>query len=161
MIEQFKKLGFTASLSIAGKGEKQYEDQLKVLAADSDVKFVGYVNSTEFLDSIDALIVPSLWEEPLGMVAIEALANHVPVIANKRGGLQETVKDGVNGLYCYDANPNSLKSAMCQFYEKPTLYNQFSKSARESVASILDAERMIGEYEAVLHQVVNKPTMEV
>ena len=156
MIEQFNMLDFEASLSLAGKGDKAYEQHLKELSSRSAIKFVGYVNSTEFLSEIDVLIVPSLWEEPLGMVAIEALANHVPVIANKRGGLQETVKDGINGLYCYDHSPDSLSAAMRQIYFEPELYNQFSKVARESVASILDADRMIGEYEAVLKQALKK-----
>ena len=91
------------------------------------------------------------------MVAIEALANHVPVIANKRGGLQETVKDGVNGLYCHDSEPGSLSAVMRQIYFEPQLYNQFSQAARESVASILDADRMIGEYESVLKHALKKP----
>ena len=119
------------------------------------------VNSTEFLAEIDVLIVPSLWEEPLGMVAIEALANHLPVIANKRGGLQEPVKDGINGLYCYDSQPDSLSAAMSQLYENPKQYNQFSQAARASVASILDAGRLIGEYEDVLKETLAKSKLEV
>ena len=156
MIDQFKKLDFEASLCIAGKGEKAYEKHLKDLSSGSAIEFVGYVNSTEFLSDIDVLIVPSLWEEPLGMVAIEALANHVPVIANKRGGLQETVKDGINGFYCFDHAPDSLSAAMRQLYFEPELYNQFSQAARKSVGSILDADRMIGEYESVLKKALKK-----
>lgn len=160
LIEQFKKLDFNARLSIAGKGNKEYETYLKQQSAGANIEFTGYVNSTEFLAEIDVLIVPSLWEEPLGMVAIEALANHVPVIANKRGGLQETIKDGINGLYCYDVEPDSLSAVMRQLYFEPALYNQFSRNARSSVASILDAERMIGEYEGVLKQALNRPKLE-
>lgn len=156
LIEQFKKLDFKASLSVAGKGDVEYEKHLKEISSEANIAFVGYVNSTEFLAGIDVLIVPSLWEEPLGMVAIEALANHVPVIANKRGGLQETVKDGINGLYCYDSEPDSLSATMKQLYANPEQYNQFSQAARESVASILDDNRMIGEYESVLKQALKK-----
>jgi glycosyltransferase involved in cell wall biosynthesis len=149
MIAQFEKLSIPARMKIAGKGEPNYEDHLHIAAQGANIEFVGYVNSTEFLSQIDVLIVPSLWEEPLGMVAIEALANHVPVIANKRGGLQETVKDGANGLYCYDSNPDSLAEAMLQLYENPIKYNQFSANARNSVAAILDKNRLISEYEEV------------
>ncbi|WPR74578.1 glycosyltransferase family 4 protein [Algoriphagus sp. NG3] len=156
LIEEFKKLDFESSLSIAGKGDTAYENHLKNTASGSAISFEGYVNSTEFLAGIDVLIVPSLWEEPLGMVAIEALANHVPVIANKRGGLKETVKEGINGLYCYDSEPHSLSAVMRQIYFEPELYNQFSQAARNSVASILDADRMITEYEAVLKQSMDK-----
>ncbi|WP_192347097.1 glycosyltransferase family 4 protein [Algoriphagus sp. Y33] len=161
LIGQFKKLDFNAGLSIAGKGDMGYEKHLKEISSGDAITFVGYVDSTEFLAEIDVLIVPSLWEEPLGMVAIEALANHVPVIANKRGGLQETVKDGVNGLYCHDSAPDSLSKAMSKLYDNPKLYNQFSTAARASVASILDADRMIGEYETVLKETLKKYKLEV
>lgn len=161
LIEQFKKLNFNCTLKIAGKGDQAYESLLQEISSDAKVEFVGYVNSTEFLSKIDVLIVPSLWEEPLGMVAIESLANHVPVIANKRGGLQETVKEGVNGLYCYDDRPDSLSEAMTNLYEHPEQYNQFSHSARESVASILDANRLVSEYEQVLKDTLESPTKSV
>jgi glycosyltransferase involved in cell wall biosynthesis len=155
LIEQFNLLNFEASLYIAGKGEESYEKHLKEVAGDAQIKFVGYVDSNEFFKTIDVLIVPSLWEEPLGMVAIEALAHHLPVIANKRGGLQETVKDGVNGLYCNDQDRNSLSEAMQKLYDQPELHHTFSQAARESVAPILDSDRLIGEYELVLKNTLN------
>lgn len=150
LIEQFNLLNFDASLHIAGKGEKTYEKHLKELADNAQIQFVGYVDPNDFFKTIDVLIVPSLWEEPLGMVAIEALAHHLPVIANKRGGLQETVKDGVNGMYCYDQDPNSLGDVMQKFYDHPKLHYSFSQAARQSVGPILDSNRMIGEYELVI-----------
>lgn len=159
LIEQFQKLDFKASLKIAGQGEISYLEQLKNSVGTSAIEFVGYVKSTEFLAEIDVLIVPSLWEEPLGMVAIEALANHVPVIANKRGGLQETVKDGINGLYCDDSNPDSLGKAMGRMYKNPEEYNRFSQMARKSVAEILDKDRMINEYEGLMKQVLEETKM--
>src|SRR5690606_16626503 len=91
LIEQFQLLNISATLTIAGRGKNEYEEKLKSMVIHPEISFVGYVKSNEFYPMIDVLVVPSLWEEPLGMVAIEALANHLPVIANKRGGLKETV----------------------------------------------------------------------
>lgn len=45
-----------------------------------------------------AVVVPSLWEEPLGLTAIEAIVRGLPVIASDSGGLRETVRDGRTGL---------------------------------------------------------------
>jgi glycosyltransferase involved in cell wall biosynthesis len=157
LIAQFKKLDFEASLKIAGKGDNTFEKQFQASANGAQVEFLGYVDSKEFFKSIDVLIVPSLWEEPLGMVAIEALANHVPVIANKRGGLQETVKDNVNGLYCYDSQPDTLGDAMRKLYEDPALHYRLSKGARNSIASILNPDRMIKEYELMLKTTLSRP----
>jgi glycosyltransferase involved in cell wall biosynthesis len=45
-----------------------------------------------------AVVVPSVWEEPLGLVAIESIVRRVPVIASDSGGLSETIRDGRTGL---------------------------------------------------------------
>jgi len=156
LIDQFKTLGFPANLLIAGKGEKNYENKLKKAAKGHAIEFLGYQNSQEFFSKIDVVVVPSLWQEPLGMVAIEALANHIPVIANKAGGLQETVQDRINGLFCYAHRPESLGEALTKIYLEPEHYNDMSSVARKSVKAILSGERMISEYETVLNQTLQK-----
>lgn len=150
LIEQFQSLDINASLTIGGRGKASYEERLKSLVTQKNISFVGYVKPEEFYKGIDVLVVPSLWQEPLGMVAIEALANNLPVIANKSGGLQESVSDGVNGLFCYASNPESLGEAILKLYNNVDLYNQLMEAARASVAHILSKERMIGEYKAVM-----------
>lgn len=150
LIDQFQSLNINATLSIGGRGQADYEAHLKSLVHQPSISFLGQVKSNEFYSMIDVLVVPSLWQEPLGMVAIEALAYHLPVIVNKTGGLQESVKDGVNGLYCYASDPDSLGKAVVKLYEDVDLYNQLSDEARNSVAAILSKDRMIGEYQSVI-----------
>ena len=150
LIAQFQKLDIDASLIIAGRGKEDYEEKLKAMAVDPRISFLGYVKPTQFFPLVDILVVPSLWEEPLGMVAIEALANHVPVIANKSGGLKESVIAEVNGLFCEAAFPDTLGKAMERLYRDVTLYNRLAGAARESIAAILSEDRMISEYKAVI-----------
>jgi glycosyltransferase involved in cell wall biosynthesis len=45
-----------------------------------------------------AVVVPSLWAEPHGPVAVEAIVRGTPVICSASGGLGEIVEDGVSGL---------------------------------------------------------------
>lgn len=156
LIEQFQSLDIDATLSIGGRGQADYEAHLKSISTKRSISFLGQVNSNDFYTMIDVLVVPSLWQEPLGMVAIEALAHHVPVIAHKTGGLQESVIDGVNGLYCYASDRDSLRQAILQVYEDVDLYNRLSAEARDSVADILSKERMIGEYKAVVDMFATK-----
>ncbi|WP_111669237.1 glycosyltransferase family 4 protein [Algoriphagus litoralis] len=158
LIDQFKTLGFSSHLFIAGKGETAYEKRLKKAGDGHSIEFLGYQNSQEFFTKIDVLVVPSLWQEPLGMVAIEALAHHIPVIANKAGGLQETIQDQINGLFCYSDRPESLGEALTTIYLEPETYNSMSQVARKSVEDILSAERMISAYETVLNQTLQKTT---
>src|SRR5262249_385111 len=71
-----------------GKGEPTHETMLKQKSADLPVEFLGFVQPTEFFEKIDILIVPS-WEEPFGIVLLEAMASGVPVIATDCGGPKE------------------------------------------------------------------------
>jgi glycosyltransferase involved in cell wall biosynthesis len=67
----------------------------------SRVEWLGRVEGgmkTAFLRSLDALIVPSLWE-PFGYVALEALQAGIPVLVSQRGGLPEIVGDSYRYLF--------------------------------------------------------------
>jgi glycosyltransferase involved in cell wall biosynthesis len=156
LLNEFGRLEIDAELYLAGKGQEDYEKQLRLMSQDPRIKWMGHMDSAQFLESIDVLVVPSLWAEPLGMVAIEALAHHVPVIANKSGGLQETILERVNGLFCHADQPESLGNAILEIFQNPALYNKLSAAARDSVAEILDAERLLTAYEAVMEKVERK-----
>lgn len=73
----------------AGTVEEAYARQLETNLAGLEHKFLGRVNAADFYNSIDVLIVPSLWNEPFPRVAIEALSYSVPVCLAETGGLPE------------------------------------------------------------------------
>lgn len=150
LLQQFNELGIDARLVIAGRGKLDYEAELKTLADPAKVSFVGYRDSASFLQGIDVLVVPSLWEEPFGLVAVEACASGVPVIATRRGGLPEIVVDQLNGLLCDPDEPNSLAIAMLWLYLDADLRARLASQARESVLPLLDTERMLDEYQDIL-----------
>ncbi|GAA0880451.1 glycosyltransferase family 4 protein [Algoriphagus jejuensis] len=156
LIDQFQKLSIPRTLKIAGKGDDATLEEFRALAKISPVEFVGYVKPNEFLKTIDILVVPSLWEEPLGMVAIEALANGIPVITSGKGGLSESVKHEKNGLICSPEQPNSLGEAIVRIYDYPSLYNRLSAAASFSVSHFLDKSRLISEYSQVIQETKSK-----
>ncbi|GGF24742.1 glycosyltransferase family 4 protein [Echinicola rosea] len=163
LIDTVKEADFPVELYIAGKGKDTYEAHLTAMGSGNDnITFMGYSKPADLFAQIDVLVVPSLWEEPLGMVAIEALAHHLPVIANHSGGLKETVQDGVNGLFCYAERPGSLGKALKKLQESPAYYGQLSAQARSSVAPILDRERMVYAYRSVLEETLkNHPVTSI
>jgi glycosyltransferase involved in cell wall biosynthesis len=73
-----------------------------------NVTYLGHVSQMQdFYRQIDVLIVPSLWQEAFGLVILEAAANGVPVIANRRGGIPEALGDsGV--LIDFDPDQSNL-----------------------------------------------------
>ncbi len=86
----------SAHLYIAGKGGTGYLEKLRQRAP-SRTTFLGSVSPQSLFEKIDVLAVPSLWHEPFGRVAIEAMAWGIPVIASQRGGLPEIIRPGKNG----------------------------------------------------------------
>ena len=88
--------------------------------------------------------------ESFGLVALEACAHHLPVIASRMGGLTEIVQDEVNGLLCSPEQPASLGDAIARLVRDPALRQRLAGRAREVVAPMLSVERMLDEYETIL-----------
>lgn len=150
LIEQFQARGEDASLLIAGRGDGAYVSQLKALADPQRVHFVGYRKAAEFFSEIDVAVVPSLSPESFGLVALEACAHHLPVIASRMGGLTEIVLDEINGLLCAPDRSDSLGDAIERLVQDPALRQRLASRAREVVAPMLSVERMLDEYETIL-----------
>ena len=85
------------TLKIAGRGEPAYEAHQRQLAGDLPIEFLGTVRADEFLRGVDLLVVPSVWEEPMGRVVVESYLAGKPVIVTDRGGLPELVDEGLTG----------------------------------------------------------------
>jgi glycosyltransferase involved in cell wall biosynthesis len=62
----------------------------------------GAADKGELLSRARCLVFPVCWEEPFGMVLVEALACGTPVVALGRGSVPEIVVDGVGGVVCQD-----------------------------------------------------------
>jgi glycosyltransferase involved in cell wall biosynthesis len=94
-------------LKIAGIGGET--DRLKAMAGPS-VDFVGRLPDADILDLYRALVFPG--EEDFGIVPVEAMACGRPVIAFARGGVTETVEDGISGVFFREQTEASLLDAM-------------------------------------------------
>ena len=79
------------------------------------VRWIGLVNhaqKVELLRNAAALVFPIQWDEPFGLVMIEAMACGTPVLAVRRGSVAEVVDDGVTGFTA--ATPDELAPLLMQ-----------------------------------------------
>jgi glycosyltransferase involved in cell wall biosynthesis len=90
-------------------------------------------NPGPFYAVMDALALPSLFEEGMGLVLLEALSRGIPVIASQVGGVPELVEDGVNGFLVPPGDPPSLTAALNRFLDNPPLLRKMGEAARRSV----------------------------
>lgn len=110
-VEVFNQLNLP--LVIVGTGKEARSLKRK---AKSNIKFVGQVSDSELINYYQrarALIMPQ--EEDFGIVAVEAQAMGVPVIAFKKGGALDTVIDRKTGLFFDRQTPKSLAAAVKTF----------------------------------------------
>jgi glycosyltransferase involved in cell wall biosynthesis len=102
-IEVARKAGFP--IKLAGKcrepEEQVYFDELVRPQLGPDAEYLGEVThdeKTALLQEARALVFPIEWEEPFGLVMIEAMACGTPVVATRRGAVPEVVSEGVGGI---------------------------------------------------------------
>lgn len=87
-------------LVIAGTGPME-RDLLQQLEGDDRIEAVGFVSGeakSRYLKRSRAVLAPSLWWEPLGLIVYDAYEHAKPVLASRSGGLTETVRAGEGGL---------------------------------------------------------------
>ena len=101
----------------------------------------------------DAVIFPSEWDEPFGLVPIEAMACGTPVIATGVGGSGEFLVDAVNCLRFRSGDPASLADAVRRLAADPALRADLVAGGRRT-ASWFDADRLADHVEAWIDALV-------
>ncbi|HJZ16863.1 MAG TPA: glycosyltransferase family 4 protein [Stellaceae bacterium] len=96
-------------LKIAAKIDRVDRDYFKAeiepLLAQPHVEFIGEIGEhekAEFLGNAAGLLFPIAWQEPFGLVMIEAMACGTPIIALRNGSVPEVVDDGITGFIVDD-----------------------------------------------------------
>jgi len=122
-------------LRLAGEGELrgELERWRAQLRHPQDVELLGYAENVEdFYRGLHILAMPS-HAEGFGLVAAEALACEVPVIAGDASSLPEIVIDGQTGLLVPPGDSNALCQAMVLLLDDPDLARRLGMAGREFV----------------------------
>jgi glycosyltransferase involved in cell wall biosynthesis len=142
-------------LKIAAKVDRVDEDyfhnEIEPLLAQPGVSFVGEIGDaakSAFLSGAIALIVPIAWQEPFGLVMIEAMACGAPVIAFNRGSVPEIVEDHITGFIV-----NDEAGAVAAVRKVGLLSRQ---SIRKRFERKFSARRMAEDYLRVYHTLLDQ-----
>jgi glycosyltransferase involved in cell wall biosynthesis len=148
-----------AKLWIAGDGREA--DDLKELA-----RRLGIYDRIEFLGSLDreelerrfddawVQVVPSVWDEPFGIAAIEAMMRGTAVVASDGGGLREIVRHNKTGLLVPPSNERELAAALVRLTSDRKLCETMGAAGRAVAIQEYDSsaycDRMLAIFEQVL-----------
>tara|TARA_B100001059_G_C17825613_1_gene581178 strand:+ start:389 stop:1483 length:1095 start_codon:yes stop_codon:yes gene_type:complete len=96
----------------------------------SQAKFYGYQDNRfvqEKMKSASIIVIPSIWEEPFGLVAAEAMSNGICIIASRVGGIPEIVQS--NGILINNINNKKLSEKLDHLIENETLRKDYQNKA--------------------------------
>jgi glycosyltransferase involved in cell wall biosynthesis len=116
----------------SGARQTAFEREIRALADASCVTMLGYRDHPMVLEAMTRaaiVVVPSRWEEPFGLTALEAMACGAALIVSPRGGLPEVA--GNVGVYVEPENPEAIASAIVALARDPERRASLAVAGRE------------------------------
>lgn len=145
-VEALARLPDAAELELVGGWDSREEDRLRALARECGVgqrvRFSGHRGRSEIAAAYaaaDAVLFPVRWEEPWGLVPLEAMAKGRPVIATGRGGSAEYLRDGENCLLFEAGDPDALATAVRRLGADPELRQRLRAGGLETAPRYTEA----------------------
>jgi len=121
-LANLKQMGLTPKLTITGKGpeEPKLRQQMKNLDIVEQVDFAGVKVEKELAKLLNAhqiMVVPSRWQEPFGIVALEGIACGCVVVGSEGGGLKDAI--GSCGVTFPNGDVNALTQTLFDLLSNP------------------------------------------
>jgi glycosyltransferase involved in cell wall biosynthesis len=152
LLQAFEGLpGDRVALRIGGRGPERFVATLQARHRRPNVEFLGFCDPATFFSGIDALVVPSLWEDPLPRVVHEAFAFGVPVIGADVGGLPEMIEPNCTGYLFRHGDEADLRATILRLVEDGLPAARLFEHCRVRAGDFA-FERIYGLYWNILQQ---------
>lgn len=143
-----------ARLDIVGDGPERIRlEEIVQSEGLSNVHFTGFLNSeAQIRIWAEALVtvVPSIWLEPFGMVALEAWSRGSAVIGSATGGLNEIIDDHVNGWKFPMGDEFALAESLIEAIRNPDLCRQFADAGFVKLKTTYHRDGWLKKIDSVL-----------
>lgn len=141
---------------ILGDGpERKYLEELIKKYKLANVRILGYmppkegIRYREFYRRADVYVAPSVWDEPLGLVILEAMAAGTPVICTRKGGITSIIKDGYNGFLVRARNSQEIADRVNQLLQDENLRLKMAQRARKTIEEKFTWEEVANKFEKI------------
>lgn len=147
------------TIVIVGDGpeRKNLEEEIKENKI-NNIVMVGYINTGDqrlfhaFYERADVFVSPSVWDEPLGLTILEAMAAGAPVVATRRGGILSSIQDRVNGFLVKPRNSKEIAEVVNVLLLDDRLRKKISSAAYKTVVERFTWERIANQFENIYKQ---------
>lgn len=143
-------------LVIAGVGPNSddYLAQVDALGLNGRVVFTGQISDEDrerLYHTADVAVFPSIYE-PFGIVALEAMAAHCPVVVTQTGGLQEIVRPHETGIVVAPNHVDALVWGMLHTFQHPKWARARAQNALHDLEHIYSWRHVAHEKVAIYHR---------
>ncbi len=148
MLKTLAKLDIPFACTIAGDGKdrKMLENMVEKYHLQDRVHFTGFVSDPETLwDNCDVFCFPIRWQEPFGLVGLEALAHGVPAVAFELGGVREWLPHVKYGFTVPEQADMNI--AFRRIYQHRDLLPGMSRAARKWTNEMFSEEKYMEKME--------------
>lgn len=133
-----------------GVQDRDYYENYIEPNLNSQIKSVGSLShqqKNDYYMNARVLLMPIQWEEPFGLVVVEAMACGTPVIAFERGAMAEIIKNGVNGYLVKPGDIKDFSQKVKEIFSLPNdQYLEMRRSARKAVEEHFALNEMVKKY---------------
>ena len=149
----------SAKLFIGGSGpmEKLVSRAAAKLPRCEYVGQVGGARKEELLTNCTAMVVPSVWWEPLGLVTYEAYDYGKPVLAAAAGGLSETILPGETGWVHTPGDVEQLAAQIVEALNDPEECQRRGTNGRNWLQQHTRTEDWLDEFDVIANEILSKP----
>lgn len=132
------------------QGSYSERDLEAMIDGDTRIRYVGYISQVEDVyHTSDIVVVPSRWQEPLGLISLEAGACGKPVVATRTGGIPEVIGDGVTGFLVEPGDVGGLAERVMHLISDPDLRRRMGDAGLARIEHDFTS-RPIREFESLL-----------
>ncbi len=136
LIEACRHLKHDYTLKIVGSGnDYEYLDKLiRLYGLNKKIELVGWASDVDkYYSQADLVIVPSRWQEPFGLIGIEAFSRMVPVVGFDIGGISEWLHHKENGYLVKKKNSEGLVEALDYIDKNPQVIEEWGRAGYDYV----------------------------
>lgn len=149
LLKTLSRLTIPFYCTVAGDGNdrKMLESMVKKFQLTEKIRFTGFVSEPETLwKNCDVFVFPIRWQEPFGLVGLEAMAHGVPVLAFDLGGVREWLEDGRSGAAIAPKDFNAAADTLTFWAKDPEIMNRMGKYARKAAEEKFSPGNFIAQF---------------
>jgi glycosyltransferase involved in cell wall biosynthesis len=120
-----------------GPEKERLQEKAKQMGV-TNIHWVGHLGAgikklVPYYSRADVFVAPSIWDEPLGLVILEAMSCRTPVVVTRKGGIPLAVNEGVNGLFVRPRNSAEIVDKVNQLLDNEAMRIKMGQNARRIV----------------------------